>query len=179
MKLLFKNYTILSEEESQSILELRNQEYIRLNMQNTEPIEIQNHLQWVATLKDDMSKEYFALALDTKVVGSCSWVRDEKDRITWGIYFLQTASPLVPSLSAYLFIEYLFKEKNNDSIKAYIRKENISAYKFNRHLGFILDTEDEIFYYLSLSKAQWLEQSTHRFITSLTKYLGKIEYEFQ
>ncbi|MDY0117609.1 MAG: GNAT family N-acetyltransferase [Sulfurimonadaceae bacterium] len=179
MKLLFKNYTILSQEESKTILELRNKDYIRLNMQNTESIEMQKHLEWIETLKDDMSKEYFALVLDEKIVGSCSWVRDEKDIITWGIYFAQTASPLVPSLSAYLFIEYLFKVKNNDTIKAYIRKENISAYKFNQHLGFILDTEDEIFYYVSLSKAQWLEQSTHRFITSLTKYLGKIEYEFQ
>lgn len=179
MKLLFKNYTILSEEESQSILELRNKDYIRLNMQNTEPIKMRKHLEWIGTLKDDMSKEYFALVLDEKVVGSCSWVQDEKDRITWGIYFAQTASPLLSSMGAYLFIEYLFKVKNNNIIQSYIRKENIAAYKFNQNLGFVLNNEDTIFYYLSLSKEQWLEQSTHRFITSLTKYLGKIEYEFQ
>lgn len=179
MKIVFKNYTTLSTDESITILELRNRDYIRQNMQNSDVIKRDNHLMWVKSLKNDTSKEYFALLLDEKIVGSCSWVEDEQDIITWGIYFSQTTIPLVPSLSAYLFIEYLFGVKNNDSIKAYIRKENISAYKFNQNLGFVLNNEDTIFYYLSLSKEQWLKQSTHRFITSLKKYLGKIEYEFQ
>ncbi|MFA7083393.1 MAG: hypothetical protein WC141_02545 [Arcobacteraceae bacterium] len=179
MKLLFKNYTHLTPTQSACILELRNLEYIRTNMKSTEIIALEKHLEWVQTLKNDTSKEYFALILDEVVVGSCSWMREENNKVSWGIYFINSINPLVSSLSAYLFIEYLFETKKNTHIESFVRKENILAYKFNQHLGFSLYKEDESFFYLNLTKEQWVQRGNNRFIISLKKYLGKIEYEFQ
>lgn len=179
MNLIFKNYIHLNATQSNAILNLRNLDYIRLNMQNSMPIPLENHFQWIPTLKNNPCKEYFALILDGVVVGSCSWVKNEANEILWGIFFAQTIHPIVSSVSAYLFISYLFEEKKTAIIHSYVRKSNPLALKFNQHLGFSMDKDDEEFHYLSLTKNQWQENTQSRFITSLKKYLGKIKYEFQ
>lgn len=179
MKLCFKNYIHLTQAQSKAILDLRNLDYIRLNMQNSTPIAWENHLQWIQTLHDNLHKEYFALILNDTVVGSCSWVKNEENIPLWGIFFVQTINPIISSLSAYLFISYLLEDKQEETIYSYVRKSNPLALKFNQHLGFSINKDDDEFHYLSLTKKQWQEKTHSRFITSLKKYLGKIKYEFQ
>jgi UDP-4-amino-4,6-dideoxy-N-acetyl-beta-L-altrosamine N-acetyltransferase len=179
MNLLFKNYIHVNGVQSEAILALRNCEYIRLNMYNTQTISLQNHTQWMKSLEQNRSKEYFALILNDAVVGSCSWVKDENNIISWGIYFVKTINPIISSLSAYLFMEYLFEVKCFETIDSKVRKNNPLAYSFNQNLGFVLYKEEEDFYCLSLNKEQWKKNNHTRFITSLKKYLGKINYEFQ
>lgn len=179
MTLCFKNYTHLNFEESQAILALRNEEYIRMHMHNSDMISLENHLKWVDNLKNNNQKEYFALMLDEVIVGSCSWVQDEKGIISWGIFFMQNSHPLVPSLCAYLFMQYLFEQKAFQSVDSQVLKSNSLALKFNQNLGFSLYDETLESYILSLNQSQWEKSQENRFITSLKKYLGKIKYEFQ
>lgn len=179
MKIVFKNYTKLNEQQTQTVLNLRNSEYIRLNMKTTHTIELADHIKWLASLKNSSKQEHFAIFLDNNIVGACSWAEDENSKVSWGIYFTNSINPLISSLSAYLFINYLFELKNNNTIFSYIRKENTLAYGFNKNFGFTLYDEDINFYYLSLSKSQWIKRDNKRFITSLKKYLGKIAYRFE
>lgn len=58
MKLCFKNYIHLTQAQSKAILDLRNLDYIRLNMQNSTPIAWENHLQWIQTLHDNLHKVF-------------------------------------------------------------------------------------------------------------------------
>lgn len=179
MTLLFKNYIHLTQEHSKAILALRNSEYIRTHMHNSEIIPLENHLQWLSTLHNNSTKEYFALIVDDVIVGSCSWLKDDKEVVSWGIFFVPTINPIISSLSAYLFIDYLFEKKGFQSLDSQVLKNNPLAFKFNQNLGFSLYQENNQFYSLSLHKKEWKSNANNRFITSLKKYLGKIKYEFQ
>lgn len=179
MNLIFKNYIHLTQEQSQTILELRNSDYIRSNMHNSEIIPLNNHLNWVETLKTNFQKEYFALILDDVVVGSCSFVQDENGVSSWGIFFVKTINPLISSVSAYLFMQYLFDIKGFTSIDSQVLKTNSLALRFNQNLGFCIYKEEKEFFRLSLSKKQWQTNTNNRFITSIKRYLGRIKYEFQ
>lgn len=86
MKIVFKNYSILNEQESFEILNIRNKDFIRKNMITNEIINLENHIKWINSLKNNLDKKYFAVLCENEVLGSCSWVK-EKDEFTWGNIF--------------------------------------------------------------------------------------------
>ena len=56
MKIVFKNFIFLNDIEKKDILELRNKEYVRENMINSEPISLENHIVFIESLKNKTGK---------------------------------------------------------------------------------------------------------------------------
>ena len=59
MKIVFKNYSVINEQESFEILNIRNKDFIRKNMITNEIISLENHIKWINSLKNNSDKKYF------------------------------------------------------------------------------------------------------------------------
>ncbi|HRL09907.1 MAG TPA: UDP-4-amino-4,6-dideoxy-N-acetyl-beta-L-altrosamine N-acetyltransferase, partial [Aliarcobacter sp.] len=84
MKIVFKNFIFLNDIEKKDILELRNKEYVRENMINSEPISLENHILFIESLKNK-NKTYFAIFFDNQLIGSLNIIKNEE--LIWGLYF--------------------------------------------------------------------------------------------
>jgi len=177
MKIVFKNYSTLNEQESFEILNIRNKDFIRKNMITNEIISLENHTKWINSLKNNLDKKYFAIICENEVMGSCSWVK-EKDEFTWGIFFKEEVNPIISSCCAYLFLENCFFYDKIEKLGSLVKKENTIAFSFNKNFGFELYKEDEDYFYLKLEKEDWENNKNSRLIKSIKKYLDKIEYQF-
>lgn len=177
MKIVFKEYSSLSKNQSQEILDIRNLDYIRKNMITNEIISLQNHLKWIESLKTNLEKRYFAVICEDEVLGSCSWVKEE-NAFTWGIFFKDGVNPIISSCCAYLFLEHCFFDEKIKELGSLVKKENNIALNFNKNFGFKIYKEDEDYFYLKLEKEDWENNKNSRLIKSIKKYLDKIEYQF-
>ena len=178
MEIIFKDYSTLNKEESLEILKIRNTDFIRKNMINNELINFENHAKWINTLRDNSEKKYFAVICDELVCGSCSLVK-ENENFTWGIFFKTGINPVISSLCAYLFIENSFLSPDIKKIGSLVKKDNRSAYRFNKNLGFELYKEDEKYFYLELRELKWENSKNSKLLKPIKNYLDKIEYEFK
>ncbi len=82
MKIVFKNFIFLNDIEKKDILELRNKEYVRENMINSEPISLENHILFIESLKENKNKTYFAIFFDNQLIGSLNIIKNEE--LIWG-----------------------------------------------------------------------------------------------
>ena len=77
LKIVFKNFIFLNDIEKKDILELRNKEYVRENMINSEPISLENHIVFIESLKDSKNKTYFAIFFDNQLIGSLNIIKND------------------------------------------------------------------------------------------------------
>lgn len=178
MKIEFRDFIYLSEKEQIDILEIRNSSYVRENMINDTIIEKEAHLSWIKSLKIDENNRYFVVLLDDIVVGSLYFNINNKDECFWGIYLKKGFSPIFSTLSAYIFIEFLFNKKLKE-VFALVKNQNQNAIKFNKNFGFKSFKEDEEFIYLKLSKEDWENQNNSKLLKPIKRYLDKIEFIFK
>ena len=178
MKIVFKNYSTLNEQESFEILNIRNKDFIRKNMITNEIINLENHTKWINSLKNNLDKKYFAVLCENEVLGSCSWVK-EKDEFTWGIFFKEEINPIISSSCTYLFLENCFFNDKIEKLGSLVKKENSIAFSFNKNFGFELYKEDEQYFYLELEKQKWENRKNSKLLKPIKNYLDKIDYEFK
>lgn len=174
MKLVFKNYTLLSEDEAKGILDLRNKEFIREQMRYTKIIDIEDHLHFIASLKGAKSSKYFAVFVENELVGSLNYIRDGS--LEWGLYFNDSVSVLIKSLSCYIFLEYLFN-KFDDVVSSSVKRSNKNALRFNENFGFCEFDRDGEFVHLNLSKSMWQERKASKLLRPIMGYAKKFKYE--
>lgn len=175
MKIVFKNFIFLDDMEIKEILNLRNLDYVRKNMINDEVISLENHKSFIASLKNQNFKKYFALFEDDKIVGSLNFVKN--DNLTWGLYFKDEVNPIIKACATFLFLDYIFSFFEDD-INSFVKKSNTNALSFNKNFGFEVLKEDKKFFYLKLSKKAWQEQKNLKLLKPIKKYLDKIEHNF-
>jgi UDP-4-amino-4,6-dideoxy-N-acetyl-beta-L-altrosamine N-acetyltransferase len=178
MKIVFKNYSYLNEKESLEILNIRNTDFIRKNMITSEIITFENHTKWISSLKDNLDKKYFVVICENEILGSCSWVK-ENEEFTWGIFFKDGVNPIISSVCSYLFLEQCFFDEKIEELDSLVKKENSSAFSFNKNFGFELYKEDEEYFYLELEKQKWENRKNSKLLKPIKNYLDKIEYEFK
>lgn len=176
MKIVFKNFISLNQIEKKEILELRNKEYIRENMINSEPISLENHLLFIESLKENKNKKYFALFKEDEFLGSMNFIKE--DILSWGLYFQNEINPILKTCSTYIFLEYIF-ENLDEEINSFVKKSNFQALNFNKNFGFTKTDEDEEFIYLKLTKEDWINQKSSKLLKPIKRYLDKIEYYFE
>ena len=107
MKIFFKDYKNLDKEELILILNLRNQKNIRENMIDDKIISLENHLNWIKTLKNNTYKRYFSISLENEIIGSLSYI-NENQQISWGVFFKENINPFITSSSSFIFLDYIF-----------------------------------------------------------------------
>ena len=176
MKIVFKDFISLNEKETKDILELRNKEYVRENMLNSEPIILENHLLFIESLKKNKNKTYFAIFFDNELIGSVNIIKNEE--LAWGLYFKEDANPIIKSCVTYLFLDFIFK-KFNENINSFVKIKNIQALNFNKNFGFETFKEDENYYYFKLSKEAWEKRKNSKLIKPIKRYFDKIDCYFE
>ena len=176
MKIFFKNFIYLDENEVKEILELRNQSYIKENMINSENISLENHINFINSLKTLENRKYFAILEEKKLIGSLNFVKNEE--LSWGLYFKEDTNPILKSCATYLFLDYIFSKFDED-LNSQVKKSNTLALNFNKNFGFKSFKDDEDFIYLKLSKTDWENQKNSKLLKPIKRYLDKIKFEFK
>ena len=176
LKIVFKNFIFLNDIEKKDILELRNKEYVRENMINSEPISLENHILFIESLKENKNKTYFAIFFDNQLIGSLNITKNEE--LIWGLYFKEEANPIIKSCVTYLFLDFIFSKFSED-VNSFVKIKNIQALNFNKNFGFEIFKEDEEYFYLKLSKEVWENSKKSRLLKPIKRYLDKIEYYFE
>ncbi|QKF72302.1 UDP-4-amino-4,6-dideoxy-beta-L-AltNAc o-acetyltransferase [Aliarcobacter faecis] len=176
MKIVFKDFIFLDENESKEILELRNQKYIKDNMLNRENISLENHINFINSLKTLEDRKYFAILEGNEIIGSLNFIKNKE--LIWGLYFKEEINPILKSCTTYLFLEYIFN-KFDEKINSFVKKSNIVALNFNKNFGFKSFKEDEEIIYLKLSNKDWQNQKNSKLLKPIKRYLDKIEYQFK
>ncbi|MCG3685627.1 hypothetical protein [Aliarcobacter butzleri] len=176
MKIVFKNFIFLDDSEAKEILELRNQSYIKENMINSENISLENHINFINSLKTLENRKYFAILEDNKIIGSLNYINNED--LSWGLYFKEDTNPIIKSCATYLFLDYVFGKFDED-LNSYVKKSNSIALAFNKNFGFKNFKDDEEFIYLKLSKSDWENQKNSKLLKPIKRYLDKIKFEFK
>lgn len=144
MKFKFKDYKLLSQDESGEILNIRNDRKIRQVSLNSEIIDIDAHQKWLLGVP---SGAYFAMIFNDEIVGGVNFYNG-----FWGIFYKSGVEPLVKSAFAYLFLSKILKD--SDLIYSKIKLNNQNALRFNQFFGFEIDRSDEI-YTLELKKSKF------------------------
>lgn len=180
MKLVFKDYIYLSLQEQKQLLEIRNLEYIRLQMKDDSMISLESHLGWIKNLASDTSSLYYVAIYNDKIVGGLSIVDVEHRTMqgNLGVFFTKQTSAFISSVSTYLVLDRIFNKFGIKQMSSEVKKTNSEAYKFNKSFGFIENRENsnDDFYYLSLDFDKW--NRTNKLIKTIKKVAEKTQYAF-
>jgi len=139
-----KDYRLLTTDEHQNLLAIRNQDKIRKVSLTKDIITLDKHLLWVDGLMGDTTKKYFAIIHNDKIIGGIN-IFDIETKIKWGIFFDDEVSLILKSVIPIYFIDFIFGEFGCESIYAEIKQENVNALSYNKNLGFeMLEDKDII-----------------------------------
>ncbi len=184
MDLNFLSYEKLSSEEHIKLLEIRNLDYIRINMKDKSLIKLADHLNWVGKLITDSSKFYYAIIADNVLVGGVSItdINYQDNIASWGLFFKRDINPFISSFSAYLLIDRIYNIMNIEKLNLEVKKSNISTYKFDLNLGFKaygeFSDDSDTYYLMSMTNNDWNVKKYQGRLKTITKRLGKVEYNF-
>ncbi|CAM2861175.1 UDP-4-amino-4, 6-dideoxy-N-acetyl-beta-L-altrosamine N-acetyltransferase [Helicobacter burdigaliensis] len=156
-----KNFTKLSNEETIRVLSWRNHPKIAPFMNNT-LVSQKEHLEFLASLKTSLDKEYFLVYNEEIPIGVIDFIDIKRgDSCEFGIYSNPNLSGCGKLLMEIL-LEYAFNNLKVKEIKAQVQCENIKAMKLYAKFGFIKIGEkmmnnkklnliklDSLFYYSS------------------------------
>jgi len=170
-----KDYRLLTKDEHQNLLAIRNQEAIRKASLTQDMIALDKHLLWVDGLMGDTTKKYFAIIHNDKIIGGIN-IFDIETKIKWGIFFDDEVSLILKSVIPIYFIDFIFNEFECDAIYAEIKQENVNAVSYNKNLGFeMLEDGDIVTMHL---KEDAYKKAKKSFL--LKKIVKKIElYDFK
>ncbi len=176
MKLELINYTRLDADTHQQVLALRNNETIQQHMATQQQIDINAHRQFVDMLPKQQDRLYMAVFAGGAFIGGVSAVHMKQKQCLWGVFFDQNANVVAKSAAVYVFLRYLFEQKQMTRIVAEVKAGNENALSFNQSLGFeqVSDKNDVSGKYLvlELAKQKFLG---NRQIKSLQKRVKKYE----
>lgn len=183
MTIELKDYTLLSEDEQVQLLTIRNSKAVRESSKNTAIIEVDNHLQWVDTLKYDNHKIYYAIIVDSILVGGINIVGiNSSETPLWGLFFTCTIQPLISSLVTYTFLDRMFNTLNVDILNSEVNVLNVNAYRFSLNFGLTVydqlsDSSGE-YHMMQISKDAWNNNKDSNFPKMIGKRVSKIKFNF-
>ena len=142
MILRFKDFTELTEEESELVRNMRNADDVRLKMYNQEEISSESHRKWMQTLKTRRDCRYFLVLADGKVTGVVDFTSISADECEWGYYlgekYLNSGYGL---LLEYYVIKYAFEVLRVKKLFCAVLDSNRNVY--DTHVKFFAFTPDE------------------------------------
>ena len=139
MRIYFKNFVNLTNNEKKELLELRNSEYIRKNMYNTEIISFSSHLEWINNLRNRQDCIYWAILKDNEIIG-CIDLTDinlDKKIAEWGFYISNKFAG-IGAVVEYLGLQHFFNDMNFECIMCRVLEDNKHVYNMHtKKFGFI------------------------------------------
>lgn len=139
MKLYFKNFINLSEEEKVILLKLRNADYIRKNMYNTEIISLSSHFAWINNLKNREDCIYWAILKDDKIIGciDLTGIDFNKKIAEWGFYIDEKCTGL-GAIIEYLGMRHFFNDMCFQCVMCRVLSDNKQVYNMHKNkFGFV------------------------------------------
>ena len=167
MKIRFKKFVNMTEEETVSVWQMRNSDSVRLKMYTQDRIPLQNHIQWVSELKDRSDCIYFLVRADDTIAGCVYFTSISEKQCEWGYYLnpkLQNGGFGI--VLEYYAIRYAFETLGVEKLFGAVIESNSKLYKNHiRYFGFLsdsaFDSERTIngnkikFCGMSLKKSDW------------------------
>ena len=182
MKIEFKDYTIMKENEHIQLLAIRNLDYVRAGTNDNGIIVLESHLQWVENLKSDETKNFYAVYVSGELMGGINLFNVADEFAHWGLFFRQAINPFISSFSTYILMDRAFNQLGVEQMFLEVNKENSNAYKFDLNFGFKVYNEykngDEVFYKMVLAKDKWNSKKKSGLLGIIYKKLQKVEYKF-
>ena len=157
-ELLYKNFTKLTLEEKKLVLQWRNSDRVRLCMVNQHIIQLDEHLQWIESLKDRIDCRYYIVYLDKTPIGVLNHTNlsPSGENVSGGAYigdekFIGYGIPL------FYYGGYdLFENLKIHSSIACILKSNKRVYKIHKLIFNAKDIkEDDKCYYVYYDRSSW------------------------
>ena len=143
----------MNEEDLEMVLKWRNSDHIRQYAISKEIISLKTHTQWFSTLKEK-GDLYFIIESDNSDVGLIWANRFQADSCETGMYIYERE--MQNSLFSYrvslTLNEYLFSEKNCNSISCEILNENSRSARFTLSLGYKETNKNDTLSTYSLTK---------------------------
>lgn len=156
----FVNYTLLSEDDLESILQARNHPEIACWMENVEPISWESHIKYVHSLNHRSDRIYYAVyghGGGGKIIGSQAINPIKGVEGESGLYlFIEYQGRGLGKLMKQEFIEYIFKNNLLHTVTEKVKLNNYRNIDINLSLGFLKTHEDSVYAYFSLSKDRFL-----------------------
>jgi len=159
----FVNFRNISFEETKLVWQWRNHIDIRKWMYNQNIIEFEDHIQFIESLKNDISKNYCLVKRNNVCVGVTSLVHIKGLNAEWGYYIAPKFHEANLVVEFYFFaIEFIFSVLGMETIYGYALVENKGANSMNDLFGFTselatkeIDGEKKRFLYRELSVDTW------------------------
>lgn len=155
--LRFVNYIHLDEQQKKEILEYRNHPEVRRWMCSTDIIPLQNHLNYIESLKTRDDAFYWAVFNEDGMCGGISLTDVHDGCADEGIFLNpnMTGKGLGTRITRTSFLLY-FTVFGLDRIYSLVNKDNVAALKMDRRTGYTIGTEDKGFVTIELTKQDWI-----------------------
>ncbi|WP_213274510.1 UDP-4-amino-4,6-dideoxy-N-acetyl-beta-L-altrosamine N-acetyltransferase [Campylobacter vulpis] len=141
-----RNFISLSENELKELLKWRNDKSVAAFMK-TQNISLEEHLQFVKSLKNDISKRYFVVFKGGQSIGVIHLFNISLQTCEFGLY----AKPCVKGVGQFLMNEvlnYAFTHLKVQKLNACVFKTNEKALTLYLKNGFEIINEDEKMLYV-------------------------------
>ena len=129
------NFVDLTIEEKKMVLSWRNHPDIKRWMYTDSDISLENHLNFIDSLKDRKDKLYFLVKKDDEYIGVINFTDIKAESLEMGIYSKPSAKGL-GSILLKTIIEYAFDTLKIKRIFAEVFSENSRAYNLYKKYGF-------------------------------------------
>lgn len=148
------NFVDLDEVEKKMVLEWRNDPYVRKWMRNSKIIELQDHLDFIKSLKKSDDRYYFLVKEGTEYIGVIDFtdIDMERKNAFFGIYanpFFKRSGVGRKLLS--ILIEYAKNTLKLDKLKLEVLETNTKAIALYKKFGFLEYDTKERYIYMELT----------------------------
>ena len=143
----FKNFIDLSDSEKEFVLKWRNSEKIAKFMKNSN-IGFDEHLKFIQNLKNDSTKKYFLVYDGNEPIGVIDFINITLTSCEFGLYGIKKG---VGNLLMEEIKKYAFNVLKVKTLKACVFKENLKALNLYLKNGFLIQSEDDKFFFVSLN----------------------------
>ena len=149
----FKNFINLSEEEKELVLQWRNSDRVRLRMNNSNIIELQDHMRWINGLKDNKETLYFLFEINGNPAGvfDYSQINNTDKTCVCGSYIGDENYLGYGILLNYFGFEYAFSQLDTERINISVLKSNKRVFEMHKNIfnaKLYRENDKEYFMYL-------------------------------
>ena len=146
----FKNYIDCSKQEHEIILHWRNDENIRIWMNNQNPISFENHLKFVQSLINCEDKAYYAVFKKDIYIGSIYIMDIFGESCERGLFVIPSNQGKGQTMQLEKeFLEYIYRSGLR-TIKAEVKIDNIRSNRYHLKMGYKEIGRDESFVFYNL-----------------------------
>jgi UDP-4-amino-4,6-dideoxy-N-acetyl-beta-L-altrosamine N-acetyltransferase len=137
--LVLKPLGELTRAQQSSILSIRNQDPVRMNMYNTHVIGEEEHMAWVERTLADPSTVFYAVMLEGQIVGAVSlsgWSKVNR-RADWAFYLDTTIQGKgIGAALEYRFLTHVFHDLNLAKLNCEVLDFNDKVVALHKKFGF-------------------------------------------